>query len=333
MTLFQKQHQTNTPLREKIRPLFLVKLYLLSLLATLPILANTQESEERWYQIEMIIFSQGGSPFSNEEVWRHDIALSYPPDWRELLDAEALAIRQQEALNALNTSSEALPREILSEEAPSTEEDSELDNNKTLDPHTLLLLEKDEHSLKAHAGQLARSNRYRVLFHGAWRQALLPRDKAPGIIIQGGDSYDSHFQLEGSVKFSVERYLHVETNLWLTDFSTNFGQERKPWPNLPLPPNKKNVINDTQFIDDRGTGFWNRFDNQLSGNEFENILSKNYIVNNIVLMNQKQSRAMRSTELHYLDNPQLGVLVKIIPYEKLEESEEIDTADLATTTN
>jgi len=331
MTLLQ-QHQTKTPLRTKTSQL-LASLYLFVALTTLSALVKAQEQEERWFQIEMIVFSQGGSPFTNEEIWRHDIELNYPQDWRELLDAEALAIRQQEALDALNTNSEGLPRKIPNEEVSlvkevPTEKDDELEIAETLDPHTLLLLEKEEHSLKAHAGQLTRSNRYRVLFHGAWRQALLARDKAPSIIIHGGDAYDSHYQLEGSVKFSVERYLHVETNLWLTDFSTNFGQERKPWPDLPLPPNKKIDVNDIQFIDDRGTGFWNRFQNDLPGNEFDKILSRNYIVNNIVLMKQKQSRAMRSTELHYLDNPQLGVLVKIIPYKKPEEP---DTNNLATT--
>ncbi len=305
---------------------FSVYLYLLLTFSGFSTVANAQEEEERWFQIEMIVFSQGGSPFSNEEVWRHDIELKYPEDWRELLDAEALELRHQEELAALNAGmidNSTFGTESLDDSSSPTTSintsESETEQHQIKDERTLVLLENEELTLKAHAGQLSRSNRYRVLFHGAWRQALVARDKAPGVIIQGGDLYDSHYQLEGSVKFSVERYLHVETNLWLTDFSTNFGQERKPWPELPRAPNKKINLNDIQFIDDRGTGFWNRFQDDAPSNEFENILSQNYIINNIVLMSQKQSRAMRSTELHYIDNPQLGVLVKILPYEKPEE--------------
>jgi hypothetical protein len=55
------------------------------------------------------------------------------------------------------------------------------------------------------------------------------------------------------------------------------------------------------------------------GNEFQALTGNQYSVERTV--NIKQRRRMRSNELHYIDHPLLGLLIKISPVE-LTKSEE-----------
>ncbi|WP_066964080.1 CsiV family protein [Microbulbifer sp. Q7] len=68
---------------------------------------------------------------------------------------------------------------------------------------------------------LARSAGYEVLFHKTWRQVLQTERNAPAILINGGPVDGNHHQLEGSVTLSVSRYLHLSTDLWLSEWLPN----------------------------------------------------------------------------------------------------------------
>ncbi|WGL17255.1 CsiV family protein [Microbulbifer bruguierae] len=65
---------------------------------------------------------------------------------------------------------------------------------------------------------LARTSGYRVLFHKTWRQVLQQERNAPAVLIGGGTPSGNHHELEGSVTLSVSRYLHVSTDLWLSEW-------------------------------------------------------------------------------------------------------------------
>src|SRR5690606_20378275 len=117
------------------------------------------------------------------------------------------------------------------------------------------LLSQENFELRAEARQLARSNQYRVLFHGAWRQALHEQPDAPAILVYGGEQYGDHYELEGTVTVSVSRYLHVTTNLWLTQFATNYGQQRPAWPDLPRRPNQPFEPSTSLYVNS-GTNPW-----------------------------------------------------------------------------
>ncbi|WP_160153792.1 CsiV family protein [Microbulbifer sp. ALW1] len=65
---------------------------------------------------------------------------------------------------------------------------------------------------------LKRSAGYRVLFHKTWRQVLQQERNAPAVLISGGAPSDNHHELEGSVTLSVSRYLHLSTDLWLSEW-------------------------------------------------------------------------------------------------------------------
>lgn len=304
-------------------------------------------SPEQWYQVEVIIFTQSGNTPEGEEVWRTDIDLDYPLNWLELLSpAQLSALADEESVpdgeNALNADAVALDittgepaSRAINDSASITQRNTvtgtkDIRNGSVVDPsqaiaeRSLLLLPKEELTLSDQARRLSRNRQHRILFHGAWRQAMKENRQEPSILISGGELFDEHHELEGSINFYRRTYLHIETDLWLSQFATNFGQERQPWPKLPTPPNRPAELNDMIRIDDGGTGLWHQFTQE--SNEYDAILAEPYVPENIVIM--QQGRRMRSSELHYIDHPKMGLLVKLSPYEVPEEEEEGEQREL-----
>lgn len=275
----------NTPLKalDILRPL-LSSLAVL-ILASGQALAQDDSSDERWFQVELIVFAQGGHPGDSDEVWRKDIELSYPANWRALVDT------------TLNEDSD-------------WQDEPALIPTEELDERALALLPPEELTLRSDAQRLERNSQYRILFHGAWRQAFVENRQEPAILITGGQLYDDHYELEGSIQLSLRTYLHLDSKLWLSQFNSNFGQEREVWPQLPRRPNQA-VDTDLVFrLNDNSSRQWQGINQSW---DYEAILAQRYVVENIMLL--QQSRRMRSGELHYIDHPKMGLLIKLIPYE------------------
>ncbi len=88
-------------------------------------------------------------------------------------------------------------------------------------------LQPAANQLNNKAAALRRDPAYQVLFHKTWRQVLQTERNAPSVLIDGGEVNGDHHQLAGSVKLSVSRYLHLSTDLWLSEWadqSENSGQ-------------------------------------------------------------------------------------------------------------
>lgn len=113
--------------------------------------------------------------------------------------------------------------------------------------------------LTKEAAALERSKDYRVLFHQAWRMRLVSEANSIPLLIEGGDYFAGMPELQGQLKLSVARYLHLETDLFL--------------------------------------------------NTFDSVNLTSYKVRNSAGMHQR--RRMRSNELHFIDSPYLGLLIKI----------------------
>lgn len=231
-------------------------------LAAFPAWGQTTASEERWYQVELIVFEQGGDPQDGQENWRTDIELDYPLRWRELHDPDAPT--------------------TVEEGSPIGESRGESGSS---DDEAYVLLPDDQLGLNAELRRLRQGRQYRVLFHGGWRQPFVENRREPSILIFGGEEFGDHHELEGSINLNLRTYLHIETDLWLSRFATNFGQERPPWPPLPWPPNRPLEADQLFTIDDRGSGLWHQL-NQGREDQFDEILSQPYVVENIVGMQQ-----------------------------------------------
>lgn len=129
----------------------------------------------------------------------------------------------------------------------------------------------------------------RVLFHGAWRQEPLARDRADSVLIQGGRRFGAHHELEGYVTLGLERYLHIDSDLWLSRFGA-VADAAAEGPQLPSPPVETGET--PSAAEDPAAG---------------------YAVEQLAVL--REQRRMRSGELHYLDHPRFGALVLVTPVE------------------
>ena len=277
----------------------------------------THAADDQRYQIDLLVFQRlSGGEY--EESWRSDLRLTYPPQMVRLRYATDTDKEQE------------LPREFRLHEAQDKE-------------------------IAEIAAQLRRNGNYRPLFHGAWHQVLVDEKQAPSLLIQGGQRFDRHHQLGGSIKISKSRYLHLRTDLWLSSFIDAANQRwTDPWPRVPLPfevatedesiPAGANFPEQVEALDDGGLSAADTFagergfgDNpfgegvtgefgvdpftqeQRSGlQETYSPLQQitdlqyqqgEYAVERTVVL--RQHRRMRSSELHYIDHPMFGLIIKI----------------------
>ena len=120
-------------------------------------------------------------------------------------------------------------------------------------------------------------NGMHVVFQQVWKQPADSRIQMPFIRIDGGNSYGSRHELEGYLRISAQRFLHVDADLWWNEFN---------------PAGSDNSSDDTESY------------SVAPG------LPRYEIGRNFEL---KESRRMRSGEVHYLDSPVLGMLIRVTP--------------------
>ena len=164
-------------------------------------------------------------------------------------------------------------------------------------------LPEEEYILDKVAGRLARSGRYRILKHIAWRQPMVDKHQAQAIQIYAGRDFSELFperayrqvefgdtmppfdahqpmsnavrELAGTVRIVITRYLHIYTDLVYR-----------------LPAGNPLALEDA----------W----------QPQQVLV-DYAIN--------AHRRMRSRELHYIDHPLLGILVEATPIEENQQDQ------------
>ncbi len=220
-------------------------LQILFLIALLSLGASSfaQEPPEqpRHYDIEIIAFVRGDADAGGTEYWPLH---SETPDWSQAASLQHPGTRKSEIVK-LPASGHRLKREYL--------------------------------NLRATQGRL------RPIIHLAWRQPLLSGDESTPIYIRSGDRDEKPAavgeenlpELEGTVRVTGKRYLHVNLDLLLRQLT---------------PPD---LTTEVQSDDVGPTDF-----------------APYYHTYRMV-----DHRRMRSDRLHYIDHPMLGVLILATPYE------------------
>lgn len=150
--------------------------------------------------------------------------------------------------------------------------------------------------LGTEASRLERSGLGRVLFHGRWLADVPPREAPAPLLIRGGERLslpEEVHELVGTVSVTLGRYLHFAADVYLHG------------PAMGMEPA-------VAILDQAGEVTVRAPD----------IPRSRY-------MRLSQSRRMRSEEIHYLDHPKLGIVVRIDPvalppelieaYERMEE--------------
>ena len=301
-----------------LQPISLGLLLTLAFIA-LPTKADDTDEVEQLYQVEVIVFTPNRRPDTSES-WRQIHTVQWP---------SPLIFLKQESDQPQNTTEEV--------------SESTADLNRS-QPRTFYAPKPNQFILSDTESYLNRQG-YRVLSHQSWLQNISNKKTAPHIVIYGGDYYGEHQTLEGSIQVYVERYLHVDTDLWLIDFSPNVGQASEDIPSLPPRPfNPDSLWGQIPEDDDYSHQplAWSAGDQQQSDNSSLNIrglhsdntinsrskpihlqqktsdLFDSYLSASQWLPNQiiplRQHRRMRSGELHYIDHPLFGVLVQVNRY-------------------
>lgn len=192
---------------------------------------------------------------------------------------------------------EPIPNEESAATSPETEPDEE-DEGPGLDfamadellnsvlPQAYRALSDNVFTLSAIARSLRRSSRYELLLHQAWRQ---PMDNRPiPVLIQTGNRYDDLYEVDGTLSFSRSRFLHLQADLWFTQFEPKFNQQR--------------------FVRIRPGDLIQQAEKYPELVAIERNKDTHIAVHSHSL---RHSRRMRSSVLHYIDHPFFGVLVKI----------------------
>jgi hypothetical protein len=220
--------------------------FTLALFYTTTINADTdQQNPDYWYSVELLIFKQNEKN-EGKEQWPNEIELRYPPELAFLISKEehqrsnidqdsqyilngadspapSSGARNNTANNLPSNLPSNLPGNSFGNTLDSTyahETDIKEAKGQTL-PDPFVLLSPDQLELQDAANQLAKKGGKTILFHQRWFQYLIPNRDFSYLLVTGGQQYDEHFELEGSIGLKRSRYLHIDTNLWLSHFIPN----------------------------------------------------------------------------------------------------------------
>ncbi|WHI53049.1 CsiV family protein [Microbulbifer sp. MLAF003] len=266
------------------------------------------------FEIEMIIFERPQGMAQTSENWPANPRLEYPSNW---VDFETRQENPQPTPSPEAVSLTELAGEEVSTDEPLGFEPLETNGDKVESgSHSSLLLSPTATLLGNKATALARGGD-RILFHKAWRQILKQKRNSPAILIDGGDTFQGHSQLGGSITLSVSRYLHISTDLWLNDFSTPASVD-----GVLLPQRPRVAVEAPLEIKSRAQSEENYksvalqdVPNSLSDYEpvtlSEPQLETEHMVYAAHTARLQHERRLRSGQLHYIDHPAFGILIEV----------------------
>lgn len=195
--------------------------------------------------------------------------------------------------------------------------------------YSFKLLTAEELRLKQELQSLKETEQYKILLHTGWRQPGLPRDKALEVYFKHAiaDSAQSDEPETETSAFNPIEAIPVAAPVTDTEQAAAASESEEPGAITPI-ANLQGIIKivlsrylhtDIELVYKKVTAdeAIDRFDSDY----LENRAGKDQVYY------LKQNRRMRSKELHYIDHPVLGVLVKITPYKVEKPAETIPPAN------
>lgn len=254
---------------------------------------STQEENPnvgRWYQVEIILFQQREESNVNE-IWPRfpDLtSLEHSQSLRQVADNDEELLRPVPA-TTLHPPDELPPRWPLVDFLEGKEE-------------PMVILPKPLLQLTDEAERLHNSRGRRVILHTGWNMPVSAIENTDYIRLFDGTPIDGHYELDGTLGIYVGRFLHVQTDLNQTRYERTrepMSLLREDLPAASLEPGTTPI----PLRQDVGSTF--RFGPSLVPVESARF---------------QESRRMRSNELHYIDHPQLGLMIQFTPYTPVEIS-------------
>ncbi len=330
-----------------------------SLLAFIPHTYATEDmtlaEDTQWYEVNIAIFKQNTPGFQNEQ-WRDrdKLNLQFPRRTVMLDDESYDGINFDEielepyTPDAPSIPAQQLPTHITSihvpssDEQPLTDEEKAFFDNKELPPKITAFrsIDTEDREFKQTLRRLRNSKAYKILTTKTWRQPGLALSASIPVLIQAGEEFDGNYELEGTVNISLSRYLHVQSNLWLSEYVKQIELSNTWWEESTIEnaPTFEGLLTDSTYAsetDEPGEQNLNDTTTLHSGDSNSstpllsalniNESSTHYEAIRTVVIDE--SRRMRSNELHYLDHPLFGMVIKITSYEA--PAPEIEEENLA----
>lgn len=266
-----------------------------------------------WYEIEILIFSRTQPDPEHNEYWNRYLKLDYPS---KLLTLDT-KLKPSE-IRYIQSTKEPDPGQGSLSSGQADPESLQIEKPDLIPVYPPYAdLGSRDSILNSTKRRMSSSGKFKTLYHVRWVQPLVNRQETLPILVQAGKNYANQYELEGTVSISVSRYLHIDTNLWLSSFTKNQVLIETWWldaanekPSTSLIGNYQ-VTEATQCDEHFSTGL-NKNGN-LTETEKQPGEVTEYIVSQIAQM--KQSRRMRSNEIHYLDHPLYGIIITAKPYE------------------
>lgn len=146
-----------------------------------------------------------------------------------------------------------------------------------------------------------RSQGYEILFTRSWQQKMLSRNQTKPIRIQAGERLDGTYtQLDGEISLDIARYLHLRTNLY---YSIPVSAD---WLNSHTPRGVQDSASSGQPSMDEPGGTTSEAPTVIAAAP-----TRSANTPGILTVKMEQGRRMRGDELHYLDHPYFGLLIKM----------------------
>lgn len=164
----------------------------------------------------------------------------------------------------------------------------------------------EDFELDEEASILDRNPKFNLVLHESWQQVVPPRAAPQQIYVAANNPANS---LQGLISVTLGRYLHFTGKLWLEapveDYEAEqllrSGDATKTTPQSDLEQMLVQVESFTEVLNE-GT---------LSDLARPDLVA----APKTAYFELNESRRMRSKELHYLDHPAMGIIVKITPVE------------------
>lgn len=303
---------------------------LLAIVLLVPGPLNAQEPQ-RWFQVEVSVFSNERQADRDEEVWSPERTRpEYPANLQRLrslfeillmpsllpgADPET-SVRESDpdqplADTASEPSAQDIRREIIAATGPFPAAVGAGYRFPDFARDAFLQLPPAQSEFQQTNRALERSAEHRLLFHGLWRQPVPDPGAELPVAISGGERYGDHFELEGSLSFRFNANrdrVVIDSNLWLTEFvarsatanrraastAAGGGQTVVAAPQWLLPALRPELT--PELLRGPPAGATATYEPR-------------------VVYHLQQSREMRSNEFHYVDHPALGLVVTVFPYE------------------
>ncbi|WP_230460429.1 CsiV family protein [Sansalvadorimonas verongulae] len=266
---------------------------------------TTSVDNASWYQFDVLAFRQKSQSKEEERL---------PRPTPHILPLNSVTLYSEKQLTIpaglLPNPNQLVPGNMDGEVALEAEL---TDRKPDLLRDAFVQLPRSQFSLAKAERSMRWSRDYRVLWEGSWRMPLV-RDADPvSIRIAGGHTQGTSRELEGVLQLSLKRFLHAQTVLWVNELNPvrPLNQFIAGAPLLSEPLSSYNPIRQSVAGPLQPQSVHWQWPTELDYS---------------ASMPLHASKRLSLGKLIYIDNPEVGVLIRVSPWERPEaEAEETET--------